>query len=78
MVRPLDLANHICFNHISPLILWDEHVKSVKHTGLVTFGHSLDLFVSNPTLESLLKPDVHRTNMANFCKYIYCHHPLRV
>jgi len=31
------------FNHIPPLIFYDAHVKSVKHTGLVSFGHYLDL-----------------------------------
>jgi len=33
------------FNHIPPLICFNAQVKSVKHTSLVNFGNSHDLFV---------------------------------
>jgi len=34
------------YNHILPVIFEEAHVKSVKYMGLVSFGHSLDLFIA--------------------------------
>jgi len=46
MVRHLDLVSYSdSFNHIPLLIFYDAHVNSTKYTGLVSFCHSLDLFV---------------------------------
>jgi len=43
----MQLPNYIVstFNHIPALIVLATHIKSVKYSGLVSFGHSLDLFV---------------------------------
>jgi len=53
MVRPLDLANLVplySFNHIPPLIFF----KSVKHTELIGFAHSLDHYLAYSNLSIYL------------------------
>jgi len=49
MIRPRDLSNLVYtayrFKHITSLMFWDAHVKSVKHMGLVRFDHFLDPYI---------------------------------
>jgi len=50
---PLDLSIHIV-STTSPVNFLDAHVRSVSHMSLVSFGHSLDLFVSTHTGASFI------------------------
>jgi len=67
MGRPLDVANHIVSTTF-PVNFSDAHVKWVKHNGLVSFGHSVDLFCLSEYIDEGYLQDKASSTMSYNCK----------